>query len=566
MENAGDLIHSNPTIKNLLIFRSKNGCRILVLLFFSLGFALPAVYGYLNGFPVPHIHDEFSYLLAADTFAAGRLTNPTPPAWENFESPHILLKPTYMSKYPPMQGLFLAAGQIFFGHPAFGVWLSCGLAAAALFWMLSVWSQPLWAVLGTVLMIFFIGIDSYWAQSYWGGMVAAAGGALFLGGFRSVFKEPSYASTILMTLGGVILVNSRPFEGLAMMIPALFVLLYWTLVQSAISLSQKVSQVILPGVFIMCLALSAMAYYNYRITGNAFRFPYAEHQAQYFSTPLFIFQDPIKSESGGHVRLQRLYKYLDQFDFIKDFEIFTASDNSYLIPIYAFVCLLLNLPYLLLMPPLMVFFYIALFPLMLRSQWEKFIVITLAFTFFCMSFATYWDKPHYAAPLVCCFYLLIVQGFRLFISSAKNSYQIKLTLALLVFLTLNSVVYQKFFLAAWFLPVWSAIKTKDFSDVKLDLAQSNILSTPKSTTQLKPFIEAAINKSSQRYLIIVSYHDDFTYQNDDIVYNEADVENSKVVWAHDLGENKNRTLIDNYKNRQILLVKISNSQFEIIPQ
>jgi len=117
-------------------------------LVFCISFAATSALSIRRGYPLPYVHDEFSYLLAGDTFAHGRLTNPTPADWEHFESMHILVRPSYQSKYPPGQGLFLALGQVVFGHPIWGVWISTALACAAGCWMLYAFASSPWALLG----------------------------------------------------------------------------------------------------------------------------------------------------------------------------------------------------------------------------------------------------------------------------------------------------------------------------------------------------------------------------------------------------------------------------------
>ena len=72
----------------------------------------------------------------------------------------------------------LAAGQVLGGHPIVGVWISTGLACAAICWMLLTWLPAWWAVIGGLLAALHPLILLYWSQSYWGGAMAVIGGAL----------------------------------------------------------------------------------------------------------------------------------------------------------------------------------------------------------------------------------------------------------------------------------------------------------------------------------------------------------------------------------------------------
>lgn len=273
-----------------------------------LGVAGSTTVGAVRGIPLPYIHDEFSNLLAGDTFAEGRLTNPTHPHWEHFETFHVIHKPTYQSKYPPGQGLALALGQRLAGEPIVGVWLSVGLMSGAIAWALLAWLPPAWAMMVAFMCILQISWFSYWAQSFWGGALAAAGGAMVLGACKMLrTNQPSTFHGTVLGAGLAVLALTRPFEG------AIVGLLTggWLLLGWGLSLSnqgrRRLLKPLLGGATILVPTLVFIGLYNTQVTGSPLTMPYQVHEAQYGSAPSFLLQAPVPAPDYRHPEMERFW-------------------------------------------------------------------------------------------------------------------------------------------------------------------------------------------------------------------------------------------------------------------
>lgn len=254
------------------------------------------------GIPAPHVHDEFSNLLAGQTFSAGRLTNPPHPFWQHFEAIHIIQQPTYMAKYPPGQGFVLALGLTITGQAIWGVWIVAALASVATASAVRAWlGSPLWALIGGCLVALHP-LVLQWNQSYWGGTLAMLGSALLVRGAGFFPQSRRWTTSLLAATGVSILALTRPYEGLVLTL-LLGAFLAWDLFRQRGQSSRASWPALLAAALVLSALVAFVGYYNFRVTGNATTLPYSLHERQYASAPVFLFQPPPDPPSYRHVSI-----------------------------------------------------------------------------------------------------------------------------------------------------------------------------------------------------------------------------------------------------------------------
>jgi hypothetical protein len=448
-----------------------------------------------HGVPSPTVYDEFGHLLVADTLLHFRLANPPHPLHQFFETFFVLQTPAYASIYPIGQGLTLAIGRAIFGLPWAGVLLSTAAMCSLCYWMLRGWTTPGWALAGGLLAVIEFGPLSAWVNGYWGGSVAAIGGCLVFGALPRLRWGGHTRYAVLLGLGIGVHWLCRPYETIFLVLSVLiFLLPRWrALARPALAAGLA----LLPAMGISLLQ-------NKAVTGSWTTLPYSLSRYQYGVPAAFTWQ----SNPQPHLELTReqQLQYKMQTSFRASGP---ETPKTYLrrleyrIRFYRFFFL----------APL----YVALPFFLAKLRDPRFLWVMLTLVLFALGVNFYpFFEVHYLGALTCLFVLVSVIGLQQLPYDAAR---------LILFLCLGHFVF---------------FYSRSFFD------------------QVPPARRLAINQqlalAPGRQLVFVRYWPQHIFQ-DEWVYNAADMDHARVVWARDLSSSEDQKLVRYYPDRNAWLLE-----------
>lgn len=484
--------------------------------------------------PTPDIYDEFSHLFLADTLRHFRFANPVHPFHRFFETFFILQEPTYSSIYPMGQGLVLAAGWTLAGSPWAGVLLSVAAFCALCYWMLRGWTTPGWALLGGFLAVIEFGPLNQWTNSYWGGAVPASAGCLVFGALPRLRAQGRTRDAVLLGLGLGIHALTRQFEsiflGIAVILFFLPELRRWSSARPLVRLAGIAALALLPAIL---LTLAQ----NKQVTGSWTTLPEMLSQYQYGVPAALTFQpDPVPHRD---LTPQQAMDYKMQLAF-RGSAVETLGSYllrlEYRVRYYRFFFLV----------PL----YLALLVFLagVRQYRSAWIVLTAVIFALGVNFFPAFQF-HYVAAIACLFLLMAVTG----LSQLSRSPQGAFAARLLVFLCVAHFLF------------WYGIHLSDDSLISQSLRRYETWnSINHQNPERRIAVRTQLAQAPGRHLVFVRYSPRHIFQ-DEWVYNAADIDSSRVVWARDLGSEENEKLRRYFPGRTVWLLETDFPQPKLAP-
>jgi hypothetical protein len=280
------------------------------------------------------------------------------------------------------------------------------------------------------------------------------------------------------------------------------------------------SRFVLPVALVLFATGVAMGYFFWRTTGSPLRMPYQVNRATYGAAPYFIWQTPGPQPVYRHGVMRDFYVNVELAAYQRMLSIggFVRETGIKLLVIWGFyIGPALTIPLL-------------SFPWIVRDRRIRWLLgmggVSLAGTALVTFFI-----PHYVAAITGIIIAVVVQGMRHLRVWSPGGKPVGMALvrAMVVICALMVPVH------AW---VLGALGRGPLQSMGAERAR----------------VLARLEVLPQKQLVLVRYRPDHDPLQE-WVYNGADIDGSKVVWAHDMGSEKNEELIHNYEDRRVWIIE-----------
>jgi hypothetical protein len=150
----------------------------------------------------------------------------------------------------------------------------------------------------------------------------------------------------------------------------------------------------------------------------------------------------------------------------------------------------------------------------------------------------YWFEPHYAAPLTASIYIIVGQAIRHLRQWKWKSYRVGVFASRLIVVLLVARIFSP------------------GTEVVHPLLRGFNLSRAEIAQQLQA--------TPEKHLVIVRYSPGHNVLNE-WVYNAADLDNAKVVWAREIPGRDIKPLLDYYRDRKIWVLDADADHPQVAP-
>jgi hypothetical protein len=395
------------------------------------------------------------------------------------------------------------------------------------YWMLRGWTTPGWALAGGALAVMEFGPLSQWMNGYWGGSLAATAGCLVFGALPRLRHDYRRRDAVLLGLGLGIHLLTRPYESIFL---ALAVALYFVPVLRAPGEWRGLLRSALVAGLVVAPAMGLTLWQNRQVTGSWTTLPYALSQYQYgVPAALTTLPNPVPHRQ---LTAQQQLDYRMQLSFrpAAGETVRTYLERlEYRVRFYRFY----------LLAPL----YLALLAFLPALREYRFVCVAIALALFALGanlFPAF--QVHYIAAATCLFVLVCVTGLERLSRLTVGGRPVGAEAARIVFLLC----------AAHFL-FWYGLHVFDTGEIALAMRPYETWDNINhGNPQRRIAVSRQLSEVPGELLVFVRYAPQHLFQ-EEWVWNAADIDAARVVWARDLGPEENRKLREYYPGRTALL-------------